>query len=153
MQPSVDRIKELLQKHLRFYLSLRSGKCKPTTDAQKHFVLLTQRKTAPVGDHEWAYLAFARHEYEKNKASCLRQQQEQERIEQKEKSELSQKKDNADDPWFGSPYWESGVINKQPNQEEWDLRPSGSVDDQEDFADDHLDWEDIEKRQNEKQEP
>lgn len=153
MRPSPEKIKELLQKHLRFYLSLRSGKHKPTTDAQKHFVLVTQRKTAPVSEHEWAYLVFARHEYEKNKANRLRQQQEQEQIERKEKDELSQKADNADDPWLGSPYWESGVVSNQLNHEEWDLRPSGSVDDQEDFSDDHLDWEDIQKKQNEKQEP
>ena len=48
----------LLEKHINFYLDLETGRRKPTTEAQEHFVKVSRGLAAAETVHE---LAFAKH--------------------------------------------------------------------------------------------
>jgi uncharacterized protein YifE (UPF0438 family) len=67
--------KELLQKHIKFYMALDTGEREPTTPDQKHFVAVCRGSVHPSTPHERAYLKA------KNlvKQDLLREQNERER--------------------------------------------------------------------------
>ena len=55
-----DEEERLLARHLRFYRDLASGRRKPMTTAQEHFVKATVGHTAAETPHEWAYIKYKR---------------------------------------------------------------------------------------------
>ena len=50
-----ERERELLRRHCDFYCSLASGKRRPETEAQRHFVAVCQGQAEPRTEHELAY--------------------------------------------------------------------------------------------------
>lgn len=53
-----DFEKRLLDQYLPFYKDLASGRRKPATEDQKHFVQVSMGKIAPVSSHEVAFLKY-----------------------------------------------------------------------------------------------
>lgn len=51
---------ELLSKHLNFYEKLATGRRKPTTEAQVHFVEVCKGRAEPTTKHEVAYIKYRR---------------------------------------------------------------------------------------------
>lgn len=64
MQPPTveltDYERELIDKHLSFYRALATGKRKPTTGAQKHFVAMCEGRAKAETVHEFAYVKYMR---------------------------------------------------------------------------------------------
>jgi len=50
--------RQLLEKHKDFYEDLNHGRRKPTTEAQKHFLLVCRGQAPPETEHEFAYMHF-----------------------------------------------------------------------------------------------
>jgi uncharacterized protein YifE (UPF0438 family) len=51
---------DLLRRHLRFYAELGRGYREPTTDAQRHFVAVTQGRAIAETPHEFACMKYRR---------------------------------------------------------------------------------------------
>ena len=149
MATNSQRAQELLEKYLPFYLALDSGKRQPSSEAQQRFVDVCRGEQKAVTEHEKTYLAYID---EQHKKYFERQEKKQDQ-DRERKERLRFESGGSNQECLGSPFLETGAVNKQPNRQDWDLMPGGSIDDQEDFADDQPDWEDIEKGKNEKQEP
>jgi uncharacterized protein YifE (UPF0438 family) len=52
--------KELLRRYLPFYRALESGRRKPSTQAQEHFVAVCEGGTKAETQHELAYVKYMR---------------------------------------------------------------------------------------------
>jgi uncharacterized protein YifE (UPF0438 family) len=59
--------KELLAKHLQFYVALDSGQKVPDTEKQRHFVQFCRGKDKAITPHEFAYLKYKRIQSYRNK--------------------------------------------------------------------------------------
>ena len=67
-----DHDQQLLDRYLRFYRSLISGKRVAQTAAQVHFVEAFHGRVAPETDHEIAFMKFIRIELAKREAESER---------------------------------------------------------------------------------
>ena len=88
----------LLAKHLDFYRALASGRRKPTTAAQEHFVEVTVGHAAAETSHEFAYVKYLR--------LCAEQRD----LERAESAELNRdpELDGPTDGWFTRGDWKKG---------------------------------------------
>ena len=53
-----DEEQSLIDRHLSFYLSLANGDHEPTSEAQRHFVQVTQGLVKACTPHEFAYMKW-----------------------------------------------------------------------------------------------
>lgn len=63
-----EREERLIDKHLTFYCQLAAGKRQPTTEAQKHFILVSQGRACAETEHEIAYAKYIRIEVQDREA-------------------------------------------------------------------------------------
>jgi uncharacterized protein YifE (UPF0438 family) len=80
----------LLEKHISFYLDLESGRRKPSTDAQEHFVKVSQGLVAAETIHE---LAFAKHMWLRAAQRAMRRNESQEDLSDEPRAEWFSRED------------------------------------------------------------